>query len=159
MVKIIKDLGFIIFFTILPGLVTLVGFLFPNLSLFTKTILILGTFFICILIVAIYLGIKQKNYIREINKLKQELGESQKINNDIQEFIHKRKLFVDHNMVEICDIITQYEGYVRDAGRGHVYSKVRDEARQVKERVLKIIREEKRDFDDQLYRVSRNKNN
>ncbi|MCZ0875629.1 hypothetical protein [Peribacillus sp. AS_2] len=153
------------FFTIIPGVLAAIGYFMP-LSVHFKVIISLSLATLYFIIFAIFLQRKLNKTQSTIATLQDGLEESSDAMNDktskldaYVDFVHKRKLFIKHDLKELSDLIVEYEGHVKNHYRGQKYQEVRDEVGSVKKRAVEIINKEKRDFDEQLYHVQSDKDN
>jgi hypothetical protein len=156
----------IFFTTILPSLVTLLGFFLPSLTYPLKAIIPLSFAVAYFLGIGIYWQCQLKKakannttLATESENLKFERDHLYSQISSYDEFVHKRQLFLRHDLTEIGTLLTEYEVHVKDTYRGLKYQDVRESAGSVKKRTLEIVNKEKRDFDEQLYHIQSNKNN
>ncbi|QLG06248.1 hypothetical protein GJS30_03740 [Bacillus velezensis] len=144
--------------TIIPGFITILTYFLPNLDYpykFFPPLIILALYFIFLCIV---LQRKLDNNAKKIKGLEEEnKGSKERIKN-YENFVHKRELFIKHDLVNISKLISDHETYIRDSKRGKAHEELRREAKLVKENTIKIVDQEKRDFDEQLFSISGNKN-
>lgn len=154
------------FIVILPGIVSLLSYFIPSLTYPLKIIIPLFLTALYFLGLGVILQFKLNNVQSnisilnsEFDKLKHEKDQIKSILSNYDEFVHKRKLFIDFDLKELSDLITEYEGYVKNSYRGQKYQEVRDEAGSVKKKTLEIIKKEVRDFYEQLYNVQSDKDN
>lgn len=153
------------FFTLLPAAIGVIGFFMP-LSDHYKIIISLSLATLYFAIFALFLKRKLTKTESGIVELQGELEESSDVMQDKTskldgyiDFVHKRELFIKHDLQELSDLIIEYEGHVKNHYRGQKYQEVRNEVGSVKKRAVEIINKEKRDFDEQLYRVQSDKDN
>lgn len=153
--------------TILPGLVGLLTFFSPNnLPINWKILITISFAGLYFLIQAIILQNKLNktqttnvSLNTENNKLR---GENEFLNrklNNYDDFVHKRRLFIDYDLKELSDLVIEYEVHVKDTYRGLKNQVIRNEAGSVKKKTLEIINKEKRAFDEQIFHVQSNKDN
>ena len=74
-------------------------------------------------------------------------------------FIHKRKLFVSHDLKFLSDLLKEYDTYVAGSYPNKKYERLRDETVSVRKRGIEIISKEVRDFDEQFYDIQGDKDN
>ncbi|MCT4570504.1 hypothetical protein N3930_21890 [Bacillus thuringiensis] len=89
----------------------------------------------------------------ELTQLKNEKRDSDESIDKYNNFVHKRKLFIHHDLPELGVLITEFDAYVKNTYRGQQHQEVRTIATQVKSKTNEIINKEKRDFDEQLYNI------
>ncbi|WP_306010427.1 hypothetical protein [Bacillus sp. MMSF_3328] len=149
------------FFTsIFPAAVTILSFFLPGLTYPIKVIVPLAFGTLYFVIVSIVLQHKVKIAQLEssalncqIDKLKDEKTILNGKLESYSAFTHKRELFIKHDLTELSELLTEYEGYVKNTYRSQKQKELREEAGTVKKRALQIINNEKRSFDEQLYNV------
>lgn len=154
------------FLSLFPAIITLLSFFVPSLTYPMKIIVPLALTGIYFLSLSIFLQVKYNRSNTGVNTLKDELEQTEekiqklklKLDN-YQEFVHKRELFITHDISEIQDLINEYNVYVNDKYRGNKYQDLRSEITALKKRNIEIIHKEKRDFSEQLYKIQSNKNN
>jgi hypothetical protein len=146
--------------TILPGFTGILSFFSTTWSNTVKFILALSLSSLYFLGVVIYLLFKLKKAEKDfstkdsdLSQLESEKQDSDKLIAEYDRFIHKRKLFIQHDLPELGQLVTEFEGHVKNTFRGQKYQEVRVIASHVKSRTNEIINKEKRDFDEQLYKV------
>ncbi|MEE6183996.1 hypothetical protein ACQ3VH_15930 [Bacillus pretiosus] len=147
-------------FTILPAFAGVLGFINPSWSITTKLLLTFIFSTVYLLGIIIYLHIKltkvQKSSTSvntELTQLKDEKRDSDESIDKYNNFVHKRKLFIHHDLPELGVLITEFDAYVKNTYRGQQHQEVRTIATQVKSKTNEIINKEKRDFDEQLYNI------
>lgn len=146
--------------TILPGFVGVLSFFSTTWSNTIKFILALSFSTVYFLGLVIFLHIRlnkvQKQYASketDLDQLKDDKQDSDEKIARYADFVHKRKLFIQHDLPEVGQLITEYEGHVKNSLRGQKYQEVRGVASSVKSRTNEIINKEKRDFDEQFYNI------
>ncbi|WP_066300242.1 hypothetical protein [Bacillus sp. FJAT-29937] len=161
-----KLITVVFIFTILPGVLTILSYFIPSLAYPLKIIVPLSITVLYFIGLAIFLQIKLNKEQSNSGTLNYELDklnhEKVRLDNKIvnyDKFVHKRELFINHDLVELGTLITEYEGYVKNSYRGQKHQEMRDEAGSVKKRTIEIINKEKREFDEQLYNVQSYKDN
>ncbi|MGG0277298.1 hypothetical protein [Bacillus rhizoplanae] len=146
--------------TILPGFTGILSFFntsWSNTEKFLSALLFSTLYFLGLVI---YLHKKltrvQKDFSAldtDLSQLKNEKKNSDKLVGKYDQFVHKRKLFIHHDLPELGELITEFDGHVKNSFRGQKYQEVRGIATHVKGRTIEIINKEKRDFDEQLYNI------
>ncbi|MEO4055097.1 hypothetical protein [Solibacillus sp. CAU 1738] len=154
-----KYIPTVLIFTIIPAVATVVGFLIPNLEPLLRWIIVCATSFIYFIMTTIYFMFKQNKAEESVKKVEELNKELSGNISAYKEFIHKRKIFRVHNLERISSIMNEYNGYLRDSFRGKAHEDMRKEFQTIKTEVIKIIDDEKREFDDQLFSVSSDKDN
>lgn|GEM_PF-4298842 len=146
--------------SILPGFLGILSFFNNTWSNTTKFILALSLSSLYFLGLIIYLHFKLNKVENDstskdfdFNQLKDKKLASDKKIEKYNEFVHKRRLFIEHDLPEIGQLITEYEGNVKNTLRGQKYQEVRVIASTVKDRTNDVIKKEKRDFDEQLFNI------
>lgn len=151
-------LNFIV--SILPGFIGILSFFNNTWSNTFKFILALSLSSLYFLGLAVYLHFKL-NKLKvastfkesDFDQLKDEKIVLDEKIEKYNEFVHKRRLFIQHDLPEIGQLITEYEGNIINTLRGQKYQEVRILASTVKDRTNDVIKREKRDFDEQLYNI------
>lgn len=69
------------------------------------------------------------------------------------DFIHKRKIFVTHDLKSLHSLLIDYETHVIREYPNRKFKELRDEAAVVRRKGTEIIFKEERDFDEQYPRV------
>ncbi len=114
--------------------------------------------------IVIYLHIKLTRVQKSFTSLDTELTQLKKAKRNSDEsidkynnFVHKRKLFIHHDLPKLGVLITEFEVNIKDSYRGQKQEELRKLTTNVKNQTIEIINKEKRDFDDQLYNIQSNK--
>ncbi|OFD78390.1 MULTISPECIES: hypothetical protein [Bacillus cereus group] len=149
--------------TILPAFAGVLGFINPSWSITVKLLLTFILSTVYLLGIIIYLHKKltkvQKSFTSlntELTQLKNEKGDSDKSIDKYDNFVHKRKLFIHHDLPELGVLITEFEVHVKDSYRGQKHQELRVLTTNVKSKTIEVINKEKRDFDEQLYNIQGN---
>jgi hypothetical protein len=95
----------------------------------------------------------------ELTQLKNQKKESDRLIGKYAKFVHKRELFIKHDLIGLGDLITEFDGHVKNVYRGQKYQEVTFAVGNVKNRTLEIINKEKRDYDEQLYNIQSDQGN
>jgi hypothetical protein len=153
-------------FTVLPAIVTLLGYFVPDIEYPLKLIvplIIVTIYFLILAVILKFQLLKVHSEISSLNtRVEKENKEKEHLNNKLRnydEFVHKRKLFINYDLEEIGSLVTEYEGHVKNTYRGQRNQEVRVEAGSVKRRTLEIINKEKRDFNEQIFNVQSDTDN
>lgn len=152
-----KYLPTVLVLTIIPAVATIVGFLIPELELIIRWFIVCATCFLYFVVTTIYFMFKKNRAEENVKKFEdsnRELSESIKRHKG---FVHKRKIFLEHNLGRISSTMNEYNGYLSDKYRGKTHDDMRREFKIIKTEIIKIIDDEKREFDDQLFSVSSDK--
>ncbi|PED90951.1 hypothetical protein CN503_05735 [Bacillus cereus] len=150
-------------FTILPAFAGVLGFINPSWSINVKLLLTFIFSTVYLLGIIIYLHIKITKFQKSSTSLNTELTQlrNEKRNSDesiskYNDFVHKRKLFILHDLPKFGALITEFEVHVKDSYRGQKHQELRVLTTNVKNNTIEIINKEKRDFDEQLYKIQSN---
>lgn len=164
MVQKVKDL----FLYLFPGVFAFLLLFVPveMMTLQIKIVLVLALSTIYFLIISANLQYKLKTSNRDNCELGKRIeileGEQQQKNNRInsfEKFIHRRKVFKDHGLKEIKEILFEYNGVVENKYRGKAHQDLITQTRAIKNRSSEIINKEKREFDEQLFDIQSYKDN
>ncbi|PEL93059.1 hypothetical protein [Bacillus wiedmannii] len=149
--------------TALPGFFGVVGFFSLPWNNTEKFLLIFGFSTLYFLLFVIHLLKKLSRSQKDLTSLNAELTQlkNTKKNSDesidkYDNFVHKRKLFIHHDLPKLVVLITEFEVNVKDSYRGQKQQELRVLTTNVKNKTIEIINKEKRDFDDQLYKIQSN---
>lgn len=148
---------------ILPGFAGVLSFFNPSWSITVKLLLTLILSTVYFLGIVIYLHNKltgvQKSFTSlntELTQLKNEKRNSDESISKYDNFVHKRKLFIQHDLPKLGELITEFEVHVKDSCRGQKHQELRVLTTNVKSKTIEIMNKEKRDFDEQLYKIQSN---
>lgn len=155
----VKYLPTVLIFTIIPAAATIAGFLIPELELLKRWLFIFATSFLYFISTTVYFIYKKSEAEKTVEKLKVLNKELSGNIEAYKGFVHKRKIFRAHNLEKVSTIINEYHGYITDNYRGKVHDSMKREFKTIKTEVIKIIDDEKREFDDQLFSVPGDKDN
>ncbi|ASN03620.1 hypothetical protein [Virgibacillus necropolis] len=149
------------------GLFGFVGFFIPSTwSLQNKIILSLVIISICYFGYGLRIQYRLYETSQTNDNLQDKVtrlrNETDSLRNKIDlrdKFIHKRQIFVTHDLKFLSDLLKEYNAHVVEKYPNKKYERLRDEAASVRKRGIDIISKEERDFDEQFYDIQSDKDN
>lgn len=145
--------------TIVPGIVTLIAFVIPNLDLEIRLMFIFALTSIYFALIIVYLNLEHKKQTKILDRNQKIFKYNNEERKKYEAFIHKRKSFMRYDLLKIKELSRDYHSFVRDKYRGKKFEQIVSESKVLRDEIERVIIHEERLFDEQLYDIQSNKDN